>query len=701
MEKFSLKTKSGCFRTLSVCIIVILLSGFIAHLMSTDMGRVKVTRLTLDVRGASVDADLYYPAGTSSADKLPAVVIAHGGGVGKGVTQGLAEEYARRGYVVLNSSAFGAGISEQPVIDDFGLDPESFSVASTTGVLDAVNYLRTLEFVDQTRIGIVGHSLGALRAMLAGVADCGYYTFNDIMINVLSDTFEQKFTEEEIKMDASQLAKERLNADQMEYYNSLETEYRERYDTRIKTICLLGTDGGIVNSMQPVSVAGYEVLRGPQVNFGIILGKWDHNVPAFDGRDKSQEYWHDTEEVENEMWYMVDTDNQTGETAGLIFDTSITENAALKEAIDNREARVFNFIRETHSKNFYSAQAAKYAVRYIEQTLGFNGGDFGETGSKPVSADRIIYLWREVFNLAAMLAMIVMLVPVVGLLIQTKFFASCVPEKCEVSIGSDRKKYWIFSGITVVITFFAMYVTNNLEPPELPAFRTLPLFASWWLTVLFLAILAVCSIALLAVYCFTDKKKYGKNRLSALNVKMKPVHIVKIVIIAIITIGTAYLSLALLEYLFNEDYRWWMAVFSEMRTEYWRWLWRYALLMLPSFLVIGAATNYSVRTDVPQWRDTAVTVVVNSLGVWLLCLVNYLSLLSSGVMVSSFISAYGFLLIVPITVYITRKMYCLTNSIWFGALVNSFLVSWSLISSCGLHCNVYYGQNWITNFFGM
>lgn len=701
MGKFSLKTKSGCFRTLSVCIIVILLSGFIAHLMSTDMGSVKITRLTLDVRGASVDADLYYPAGTSSADKLPAVIIAHGGGVAKGVTQGLAEEYARRGYVVLNSSAFGAGISEQPVIDDFGLDPESFSILSTTGVLDGVNYLRTLEFVDKTRIGIVGHSLGALRAMLAGVADCGYYTFNDIMLNVLSDTFNQKFTEEEIKMDASQLAEERLNADQLEYYNSLKAEYRERYDTRIKTICLLGTDGGMINSLQPVSVAGHEVLRNPQVNFGIILGEWDHNVPAFDGRDKSQEYWHTTEEVENGMWYTLDTDNQTGETAGLIFETSITDNAELKEAIDNRNARVFNFIKETHSKNFYSAQAAKYAVRYIEQTLGYNGGNFGAAEAEPVAAEHIIYLWRELFNLTAMLAMAVMLVPVVGLLIQTKFFASCVPEKYETNISIDKKKYWIFSGITVGLTFFAMYETNNLDPPSLPAFRFLPLFASWWLTVLFLAILAVCSLALLVIYYFSDKKKYGKTRMPALNFKMKPINIVKIVLIAIITIGAAYLSLALLEYLFNEDFRWWMAVFSEMRAEYWRWLWRYALLMLPSFLVIGAATNYSVRTDIPQWKDTAITVVVNSLGVWLLCLVNYLSLLSNGVMFSSFISAYGFLLIVPITVYITRKMYCLTNSIWFGALVNSFLVSWSLISACGLHCNVYYGQNWITNFFGM
>ena len=123
--------------------------------------------------------------------------------------------------------------------------------------------------------------------------------------------------------------------------------------------------------------------------------------------------------------------------------------------------------------------------------------------------------------------------------------------------------------------------------------------------------------------------------------------------------------------------------------------------MLPSFLVIGAATNYTVRTDIPQWRDTAVTVVVNSLGVWLLCLVNYLSLRSSGVMLSDFISSYGFLVIVPITVYITRKAYLLTNSIWFGAVTNAFLLSWSLISSCGLHCNFYYGQNWITNFFGM
>ena len=283
MEKnrwFSLKTKAGAGRVMALCMAAVLLFGFCAHWIASGGGAVKITRLTLDVRGSSVDADLYYPAGTDSSDRLPAVVIAHGGGVSKGVTQGLAEEFARRGYVVLNPSAFGAGISEQPVIDDYGLDPEQFSIASTTGVMDAVEYLRTLAFVDQTRIGVVGHSLGALRTMLAAVKDCGNHTFNDLMINVLYDTFGQRFTEQEIYRDAAQLAGERLNADQLAHYQEIEAEIRAQYDTRIKSICLLGSDGTMVISLTPAEVAGYTVDRSVQTNFGIILG--DSHVQRLD-----------------------------------------------------------------------------------------------------------------------------------------------------------------------------------------------------------------------------------------------------------------------------------------------------------------------------------------------------------------------------------------------------------------------------------
>lgn len=702
-QRLTLKTKAGCTRILAICMAVILLCGLFARLLSTDGGNVKITRIKYDTRGASVDADLYYPAGTDSHDKLPAVVVAHGGGVAKGVTQGLAEEFARRGYVVLNVSAYGAGTSEQPNYDDFEMGEENFIIwFSACGVLDAVEYVRTLEFVDQTRIGIVGHSLGALRAMVAAIEDCGYYTLNDMLINVLYDTFGQQFTYEEIGMDASELAKSRLNEDQLAYFEKLKEECTAFYNTRIKSICLLGTDGGQVISLAPVQVGGHEILRNVQTNFSVILANWDHNVPTFVGRDKSGEYWHETEEVVDGQWYVLDTYDTSATQPGMLFETSVRDNEELKNGIENRAARVFNFFDETHSKNFFSVQSAEHSVEFITETLGYNGGELGESNSKPVDSGNIIYIWREILTLIAMLAMVAMLFPVVGLVIQIPFFAEGVPAEIK-SEGrtTNKRKYWIFSAVTVVLGFVTMYITNKLEPPMLPAIKFLPFFPSWWLTVLFVAILAVASVIFLVIYAVSDKKAIGKNYLSTLNFNIGLKNIFKALIVSVIVIAVAYMSFLLLQYLFNEDYRFWMAAFTEMRAEYWRYLWRYAILMLPCFLAIGAATNYSLRTDIPQWKDTLYTVIINSLGVWLLCLVNYLCLRTSDVMFSSFISSYGFLIIVPITVYITRKMYLVTKSIWYGAMINAFMLSWNIISCCGLHCDFFYGQNWLSNFLGM
>ena len=48
------------------------------------------------------------------------------------------------------------------------------------------------------------------RSSSAAIADCGYYTLNDRLINILYDVFGQSFTADEITQDANQLAAERL-----------------------------------------------------------------------------------------------------------------------------------------------------------------------------------------------------------------------------------------------------------------------------------------------------------------------------------------------------------------------------------------------------------------------------------------------------------------------------------------------------------
>ena len=704
MKKLTLKTKEGCWRLLIIFLALIVLFSCAARLVSSDAGKIKVSRVTFDSRGATVTADLFYPAGTTDEDKLPAVLVGHGAGVTRGIMKGIAEEIARRGYVVLNVDAYGYGMSEMPVNDDSGQDKDNFDSKLTPGgMLDALNFVRTLEFVDQTRIGMAGHSAGSRRTASAAMLDCGYLTLNDLLINVLYDDFGQEFTEEEIKMNAAELAKDRLNDDQLSHYMDIKEETELWYNTRMKALCLIGSSAEKISLIQTVLVGGHEVQRNCQVNFGIVTGYWDFNYIEYPEWETTTEAWHTgSESVERETWYIIDDVNATSEKVGLINEASILTNDDFREAVDNRATRIACYHYESHSKNFFSAQTASDIVSYFEQTLGYNGGELGDSSATPLASDNIVFFWREAFNFAATLSMICFLFPLTALILKTNWFAGCQGSVKPLPAGSiSKKRYWLFNGVTVILTFAAMYYVNSLFAPGLPTSAGLPLFSSWWLTVIFLAIMAVCSVILVLVYWRLDKATIGTTALENLNIKLKISSILKSILLSIILLMAAYGTLMLVEYMFGEDFRLWMMVFTEMKAELWALVWKFALMMFPSFLLIGAATNYTVRTDIPEWLDTLIAVVVNSLGVWLLCLVNYISYAGSNALFSNFTSSYGFIIFVPLTVYVTRKMYKVTNNIWIAAALNALLLSWSICSCTGYNTSLFPEQTWVGNFFNI
>lgn len=704
MKKLTLKTKEGCWRLLIIFLALIVLFSCAARLVSSDAGKIKVSRVTFDSRGATVTADLFYPAGTTDEDKLPAVLVGHGAGVTRGIMKGIAEEIARRGYVVLNVDAYGYGMSEMPVNDDSGQDKDNFDSKLTPGgMLDALNFVRTLEFVDQTRIGMAGHSAGSRRTASAAMLDCGYLTLNDLLMNVLYDDFGQEFTEEEIKMNADELAKDRLNDDQLSHYMDIKEETELWYNTRMKALCLIGSSAEKISLIQTVLVGGHEVQRNCQVNFGIVTGYWDFNYIEYPEWETTTEAWHTgSESVERETWYIIDDVNATSEKVGLINEASILTNDDFREAVDNRATRIACYHYESHSKNFFSAQTASDIVSYFEQTLGYNGGELGDSSATPLASDNIVFFWREAFNFAATLSMICFLFPLTALILKTNWFAGCQGSVKPLPAGSiSKKRYWLFNGVTVILTFAAMYYVNSLFAPGLPTSAGLPLFSSWWLTVIFLAIMAVCSVILVLVYWRLDKATIGTTALENLNIKLKIRSILKSILLSIILLMAAYGTLMLVEYMFGEDFRLWMMVFTEMKAELWALVWKFALMMFPSFLLIGAATNYTVRTDIPEWLDTLIAVVVNSLGVWLLCLVNYISYAGSNALFSNFTSSYGFIIFVPLTVYVTRKMYKVTNNIWIAAALNALLLSWSICSCTGYNTSLFPEQTWVGNFFNI
>lgn len=703
-KKDSFHNSAAC-RWLLIFIALILLFSFCAKLIESEGASIKIERVIIDSRGAAINANLYYPSFTTDKDKLPAVLVAHGGGVNSGVIKGIAGELARRGFVVLNVDAYGAGLSEQPAYDDGGQGIDSFNNQITpNGMLDCLTFIRTLKFVDQNRIGMAGHSMGSRRAQNTANVDCGYYTFNDIMINVLADTFMQTFTQNEISQSADMLAAARLNQDQLAYYKKLEALNRELFDSRLKSICLIGSDAGIASPLKVVKVAGYDVQRNCQVNIGIISGTHDLSYRDYYTRDTTKESWH-AENIALETWYSIDDINNTGNPLGAFQEVSVATDQDLKAAIESRTLRICMLNPETHSQNFFSVPTASDTVKFFEQTLSYNRGELTSTNTTALNSNNTVFMWREMFNFLAMLSMIGMITALAALLLKTPFFSVCVATfNGRGNSEINKKSYWLFAAITVALTFLAMYITNTFTPFMFPLWRGLPLFGSFWLTVALIAVLSAGSIILLICYSFISKKKFGDTGLKSLNIRLTFTSFLKSLVLAIILLAAGYLSLILIEYLFNQDYRLWMAAFTELRAEHWALVWRYTLLTLPFFLLIGASTNYTIRRDIPEWKDTLITVIVGSLGIWLCCLINQV-LAFSGVLedalFSSFISTYGMLVIVPITVYISRKMFKLTNSIWLGALLNALLISWTLISSAGMSCDLFYGQTLLSNLLGM
>ena len=117
-KPFGFYSKQSCVRLALLCAAIIFVSSFFAQLVQSDLGKVKIENITIDARGAELNGELYYPSGTTSHDSLPAVIVNHGGGCTYGTTKNMAEEIARRGFVVFNVSAYGSGMSEQPDYDD-------------------------------------------------------------------------------------------------------------------------------------------------------------------------------------------------------------------------------------------------------------------------------------------------------------------------------------------------------------------------------------------------------------------------------------------------------------------------------------------------------------------------------------------------------------------------------------------------------
>lgn len=152
-----LSSRKKSFVALAVCLAICLVSLIASNLTVTNLGKVELNNLNLSLpTGETVRVLEYRPANATTQTPAPAIVFSHGNDNTAETYQNYALELARRGFVVFAPDLTSAGLSS-PVESDQTIGYSMY---------DLVEYLYgTLDYVDNSRIGITGYSKGGVNVM--------------------------------------------------------------------------------------------------------------------------------------------------------------------------------------------------------------------------------------------------------------------------------------------------------------------------------------------------------------------------------------------------------------------------------------------------------------------------------------------------------------------------------------------------------
>lgn len=152
------KTKKRAKIWLCIAIALMLLSGIVVSVVQTNGGKVDISELYFETdEGYTMCANLYVPENATAETPAPAIVASHGAYNNKEMQDANCVELARRGYVVL--------AIDQPSHGNTDVFPGS------NGVYQGVLALSRMPYVDTTRIGVTGHSMGGMSCNNAVVQD--------------------------------------------------------------------------------------------------------------------------------------------------------------------------------------------------------------------------------------------------------------------------------------------------------------------------------------------------------------------------------------------------------------------------------------------------------------------------------------------------------------------------------------------------
>lgn len=352
---------------------------------------------------------------------------------------------------------------------------------------------------------------------------------------------------------------------------------------------------------------------------------------------------------------------------------------------DNRTLRVVHNERVLHPFQPYIAEATANQIEYFEKVFDFK--------SELSSYDQI-WRWKELLGVIALIAALVSIVPMGQLMLRTRSFqglVNAVPKPLPAPTGRGRTLFWTTFTIGALIACFSYIPLAELSQKMFVAASTRQL--TWFFpqrmnnAVMLWAVLN----GLVGFLMFWLSYKYfGRHNgvtPERWGISTTPGELAQTLLLAVLLFVAFFLTLFTVYYFLHVDYRFLFMGVRVFQPELLILLAMYVPFFFVFFLSSSLRTNAAMRFEgQPEWRSMLLGGVANSVGLFLIVIVQYVTFAATGMVfwtdgwlyVNLLFGVVPMMFVLP---YINRYFFRMTGRIYLGPMVTCLIFVMVLISN--------------------
>ena len=676
---------------LAVALLLMIVTAAVGHGIQTSGGTVQTEEITFttDV-GAVSHAKLYIPETATAETPAPAVLLCHGYTASLDAMEPNAIELSRRGYVVMCLDLYGHGESELPApgysqaemggVEDYAPD---------LGTYSALQEFAKYDFVDLSRIGMLGHSMGT-----AAIQEGAYLAYT-------------KWTA------AYNAALEEATAAGQDETAAAGTAYQAAMESGIvlpSSMVLTGYNYNVrnINDLTYNGVTaenGVFPLYAAPINMCTIEGTYDEFCELLWGVKDASEYT-------TSFKFAYGTGGATDVPSGTYFrygDTSATPlsreeavEAAASAAVTMVPIRAAYSFEGTHSDTYYDETAISYGIDFFDITL--RGGQ--------ATIDPADQVWhgRAACGLIGLVSALVAFVALALTLLKVPFFATLVrPEPRSITTcdtpahGLRYAVIFLICLLPAPLLYYWLVGYPYYMQPQWFKFLT-----KFWPNEVFnmapmnslLLFNVVIGMILLAVYAvvfllIARKAGYGWENTG---LKLPVVQVLKALLLAVVSFGLIYAVVYACSGLSGTEFSFFKFHLMPMDAAHWKAFFTYLPVWLFFFLLVSVLFNSFTRiNNAPAWLNYVLIAVASCGGLAVMFAYDYGKLFATGVRGIEYIPGttsaewlstigmtfptalagimlFSLLFILPLAAVANRVLFKKSGSAWLGGFLTAFVV---------------------------